>query len=224
MKTETTAKILLDARRLVDGETSNTTTDLFPDTELLAYLNDAYEELIDLIVDSGGIDLVSTYTDLSSPYELTGVYRDLAVSKDRGDGTYIDLERFNFHNRNMYSSTQFPAWRIMNATLHLYPLSATPGTLRLWYIPDATTFVAGNSVPVFGGWDTYLAALIAHRMLTKEQRHSEEVEQLLDRTAKRIRKAAQNGNVATADRVAVTERVAEDFYDSGGNLPEILPR
>ncbi len=224
MKSKTTTKIILDARRFVDGETSSTTTDLEPDTELLSYLNDAYEEMVDFIVDAGGTDLLATYTDLSSPYTLTGIYRNLTLSKDRGDGTYIDLPRFNFHHRNSYSSTDFPAWRIMNNTVRLYPTNAAPGTLRLWYIPDATTFIAGDSVPVFGGWDTYLSARIALRMLAKEQRHSEEVEQEFKLAARRIQRAVQNTNVAEPEQVATVHRVAEDFYDEGGYPLEYFPR
>lgn len=224
MKTQTTTKIILDARRLIDGETSDVTVDLEPDSELLSYLNDAYAEFVDLVIDAGGTDLLATYVDLPEPYDLDGVYRDLALSKDQGNGEFVDLRRFNFHERHKYVSTDFPAWRIMGGVLRLFPTDADPGTLRLWYIPDATAFLEGENVPVFGGWDTYLSALIAHRCLTKEQRHSEEVEQLMTRSAARVRKACQNLNTATPDHVADVHRVAEDYYDVGSHLIERLPR
>lgn len=230
MQTETVANILLDARRLIDGETTSTTTDYEPDSELIRYLNRAYRQLVNDIIRYGGHDLLVTYEDLveTDDYDHAEVMRPVALEVPVGD-KFIELRQFNFRERNRYTDDQFPAWRWMpggpaDGELQFFPPTARPAALRFWYIEALTLYTAANeTVATFLGWDAYLSARIAMMCLAKEGRHSEEIQTEFQVAREQVKEACQSINVVEPERVANLHRVPEDAFDEG--LPEEqLPR
>lgn len=227
MKTKTVEEIINRARQWADAETDDGTVDFETDTELLDYLNESWEELVDEILENDGLDLLIQNIDLLDstipPYGFDdiGVYRTVAAEVQNGND-WIELPRFMFANRNVYSSTQFPAWRVMNGAIVLYPTTAAPALIRLWIVPDATTFAAADDVPVFGGWSTFLSTRIAMKMLTKEERHSEELENEFKLARKRVQRACRDLHLGSPEQQPQRLRVVEDLYDDA--IPEALPR
>lgn len=224
MKTKTVEQILSRARQWADAETSSGTTDYHTDAEMLLYLNESWEELVDEILEADGLDLLLTSSDLTSPYSLTsaGVYRDVGLARVESDGREYDLPRWSFHERTRYTSTEYPAWRRIAGAFKFYPSAPTTLTLRLWYIPDATTFVALDTVPVFGGWSTYLSLRIAQKMLTKEERINEQLNDEFKVARKRVVRACQEIHAGKPEQVPDTLRLEESIFDD--ERIEYLPR
>ena len=217
MKTKTVAQILLRARQWADAETTDDTVDFVPGTEELVYLNEAYEEMVDEILDADGWHLLLTHTDLTSPWSLSsaGVYRDMALAVLDSDGKERDLPRFNFATRNQACNPDFPTWRILGGAFKFYPASPTSSlTLRLWFIPDLSEFDNdADTVPVFGGWQTYLSLRIAQKMLAKEERINGQVDDEFKLARKRVIRACQELHIGRPEQVPDTMVVAEDYFD-----------
>jgi hypothetical protein len=143
------------------------------DSELNGYINASYRELRDLLVQVYGEDYFATSysftTDGSSDtyalpddfFKLLGV--DLLVS----GSDYISLTPFNFNERNRFSGVGASAfgdrtslrYRLRASTLWLAPRASSGQTVRLLYVPRATTLsdsgggmdAIGNGVITFSG-------------------------------------------------------------------------
>lgn len=227
MKIRTVAQIITRARQYIDAETPDGTVDLETDDELLVYLNEAYAELVDEVLANNGLDLLLTYTTLLPstipPYSLEDfpVYRSVAAEVPNGD-LWTELPRFMFRERNGYRSVLYPAWRWISGLIKFFPENAAPAAVRFWFVPDATTFIESDSVPVWNGWDTYLSARIAMKMLIKEERHSSELEDEFKMARQRVQNACSDLDLGSAEQVVDTMRVAEETYDD--TVLEFLPR
>lgn len=214
MRTTTAADLILRARYLADNETSTGSTDFVTDTEALAYVTSEYRELIDLIVDSGGLDQLLTSAVLTTPYALPAdFYR--AASLDQADGSlWSELERFNFRERNRFCDTSRPRWRIISGAIVFEPVASAPSSVKLWYVADMAALTStSTSLNAFNGWDDYVVAGVAVRMLAKEERDPTMAQTLKAAAGARIRKICSDLVVVDTETVADVERVSEDYFD-----------
>ncbi len=225
MISATVASILTAARRYADVETSTPTLDRDTDVELLEYLNDAYRELLDLIVSKGGQDLITKSVTLTSPYTLpSDFYRAVALERGVGTNRWVDLHRFNFRERNRTLSQDWPAWRVLGEiagpVLRLFPSDATPGDLRLWYVPNAASIAAGDTISVFGGWNTYLSIRIAQRILAADERENSALDRELKIATGRVMTAAAELSLGAPEFIPDMHRVPAHYEADGFGCDE----
>lgn len=217
MQTALASSLIQRARYAADAETPTPTTDFITDVESLTYLTNSYRKLLDLIIDSGGQDLVTTFATLTSPsYTLPATfYRVAGLDAQIDSNRWSALPRFMFQERNRRSvDTSFPFWRIIGTTLMFDPPNATPTPLRLWYIAELNVAAATTDVvQTFGGWDEYLVMDMASQMLLKEERDSSAVDGRFAQAMRRIQTACRELSVHDVEHVSKTEFLPEEAID-----------
>lgn len=220
METTAVSTIISRARRRCDAETATPAADFVTDTELVDYLNSAYKELIDLIADSseGGLEMFATVATLTSPYTLpAGFYRPVALDvPGTGTTTWITAPQFNFQQRNNYTNSERPMWRIIGGTLKFSPETATPTSVRLWYIPVFTAVTTSDTVTTWNGWDDFLVGKLMFAILEKEERDTKPAERMVAGATQRIERAIMRYNQATSQRADRVEFMPEDVFDTTG--------
>lgn len=216
--TETIANILAEARSRADAETPDPTADFTTDVELIRYANKSYKQLIDLICSQGdaAIDLLAVSTTLTTPFVLPTDYYRLVGLDGPNPGSispWIALRPFQFKNRNTYTDTQFPRYRIVNGALMLTPSDSTVTSVRLWYVPVPATLTDVSSVQSFNGWDDFLVGSIAAAICVKEDRDPSPHLGYAQAAASRILEACSRLAIAEPKTIAETEHQYEEIYD-----------
>lgn len=220
METTAVATIITRARRRCDAETATPSADFVTDAELLDYLNSAYRELVDQIADSseGGLELFAISATLASPYTLpAGFYRPVALDvPGTGTTTWITAPQFNFQQRNNYTNTERPMWRIIGGQLRFSPEAAAPTSVRLWYIPVQTASTSSDSVTTYNGWDDYLVGKLMYAILEKEERDTAPAARMVSGATARIERAIMRYTQAASQRADRVEFMPEDVFDTTG--------
>jgi hypothetical protein len=220
MESTPVATIITRARRRCDAETATPTADFITDAELLDFLNSAQKELVDQIADSseGGLELYATMSTLTSPYSLPAdFYRPVALDvPGSGVTSWITAPQFNFQQRNNYTSTERPMWRIVGGTLLFSPSTATPTSVRLWYIPVRTAATSSDSIITYNGWDDYLVGKLMFAILEKEERDTAPANRMVTGAVARIERALMRYTQAATQRAERLEFTPEDLFDVDG--------
>jgi hypothetical protein len=216
MATITVADIQTRARQKADLVNSN----FISATELLAYVNEAYFNFYDLIVQSFedynltgptsfSINSGSNTSTLPSDfYKLVGVDRSL------GGGNYYSMTRFSWSKRNKYSRSFYSGtrssrlmYRITGNNLLVTPELEAPGDYQLWYVPLATAKTStSDTIERYNGFEELIVIDTAIKMLGKEE---SDVSLLLlerKRQEERLNKMLIDRDIANADCI-------EDAYD-----------
>ena len=154
-------------------------------TELIRYLNMAYKDVYQRIIDSKEfyyttnttINIVggtSSYSLPSDFYKLDGV--DLALDNS---GRYLTLQPFSFKERNKFRSSLFYTtapfgqvykYILVGSTIQFVPLPTGASTIQLWYTPEPAVITSLSdilSLPI--GCDEYMSLYVASAMLAKEE-------------------------------------------------------
>lgn len=216
--TATLASIILEARQRADAVTPSPTNDFTTDTELLTYANKAYRQLLDLIISCGdsAIELLVTSTTLTTPYTLPADFYRLAgidVPNDTATGTWLALKPFQWRQRNDFTDTSRPRYRLVNGLLKFSPSTAAPSSVRLWYVPYATDLSAVGSVTSYNGWDDYLVGSVAAAICVKEDRDPSPHLGLVQQAAARVQAMCGDLILTDPQTVAQVEYQYEDIYD-----------
>jgi hypothetical protein len=148
------------------------------DAEILGLCNLAYQELYDLMVaidptyfatPSSQFTVTSTTTATLSSV-ASGCYKPLKMEYySGGSGTgYVDVPLIGFHDGN---NVFVRSWALMGGTLYFYPTQFAPGTYRLWYVPEATTWGTSTAatVELYNGWQEYVICDVAAKCMAKEE-------------------------------------------------------
>lgn len=217
MLTVTAGDIITQARSAADAETATPTADHVTTAELLLVLTRAYRELVDIIVaEDGGIELLATSATLTSPYALPNdFYRHVALEIPGSEsGTWEPLRQFTFRQRNDYSDTSKPRYRIVGNTLVLAPSTAAPSSIRLWYVafPSALTSTSDVTKSV-NGWDDFLIYTLAAYICRKEDRDEQGHQASRAEALQRVRRACKDIAVGDTLTVADVESHPEDYLD-----------
>lgn len=216
MLTETVANIITRARQRADAETTTPSADFSTDAEALNYLNESGKRLWDLILSSGGSDLLARPATLTAPtYALPAdFYKALAV-ESYVDGRWTPLRHVPFQERNAdVADHRLPGYRLGTA-LWLFPENHTAGDLRLWYVPHWTiaTLAGGPPLTMFGGYDDYLVFDVAMGIVAKEERDVSFLLSMHNSARDRVRTAVAQLKLADTDRVADVMPYPEYAYD-----------
>jgi hypothetical protein len=174
MATITGATLTTLVRQRANLEASQFVTD----AEILSQLCLSYQELYDLIVatdpsyfckPSSTFTVTSTATAAMSSV-ASDCYKPVMMEYAAGGaGTgYVDVPMVGFHERN---SCSMRSWTLAGSTIYFTPPEQAPGTYRLWYVPQATTFGTSSSATVEtqNGWEEFMICDVAAKVLAKEE-------------------------------------------------------
>jgi hypothetical protein len=216
--TVTAGDIITQARSAADAETATPTTDFVKDAELLLVLTRAYRELVDIIVsEDGGLELLATSATLTSPYNLpSDFYRHIAaeIPGDPGGNPWKPLKQFSFRQRNDYSDTAWPRYRIVGNALALAPSTAAPTSVRLWYVAFPSALASSSDVTKsVNGWDDFLIYTLAAYICRKEDRDEQGHQASRGEALGRIRAACKDIAIGDTTTIADVESQPEEYFD-----------
>jgi hypothetical protein len=181
------SSLLLRSRQRADMVNSDFVDDT---TEVTQWVNEAIASMYDKLIESREDYYVSS-TSFSTAngtdayligsgeaINITDFYKLKGVDVVFGSNDRRSLRKFSFAARNRYNtssawtSSGYKAIRYRLRGLHLW-FKPSPGgvyTVELWYYPRFTRLV--NSADTFdfiNGWDEYVVAKTARKMLMKEE-------------------------------------------------------
>ena len=190
------------------------------DAELRDYLNSAYSELYDLVVEKYEDYYLSSTTamDLSSTDSFalpTDFYKALGVDLDIG-GTTISLRNYTFQERNLHKANLNSGfgietlYHIQGNFIKFIPANGS-GSAILHYIPVATQLDAASSptiaefTSIIPGFEEYVCLTAAISCLMKEE---SDVKMLMGRKAMlqaRIESVAGKRNLCLGKKPGLIE-------------------
>jgi hypothetical protein len=223
--TVTLLQLRTRSRQRADMENS----DFITDAELNAYINASVAELHDLLVaaygedyflaDPHSITTVADTTDYNLPsdfYKLKGV--DCRINNSQ----WFSLRPFNFNERNSNQDFRWainngPAirYRVMGSKIKLSPAPDAAHTIKLWYVPTATTLSAdADTLNDINNFSEYVIVDAAIKMLQKED--SDVSVLMMQKQALQRRLEVMSNNRDAGQPEAVSDIYAEDnnFWDS----------
>jgi hypothetical protein len=161
--------LILQARQSADMENDP----LCDDTEVTAYINDAYGNLYDAFTKAySDLYLKSTAVTLTTGQTTATIPADFNSSRGldwlNSSGLYCPVPVFTWRERNTYHLGR-RAHRI-DSLIRLMPETLDmSGTYRLWYIPLAPVLVLGGDTldTNLDRWAQYIVDSAAARMLVK---------------------------------------------------------
>lgn len=226
----TLSELRLLAQQYADMVNSGFVTD----AEWNSYLNLAYFELYDILIQKYGDDYYvadpySITTDgTTSQYTLpSDFYKFLGLDLQLGSvqNSYVTIRPFMFAERNRYAVPNFQSfygvtnlrYRIFGSTLFLTPTPAAGQTLRVWYCPILTE-LASDSDTVHGisGWQDYLPVEAAIKALMKEESDVSMLQMRKQALIQRIESAAEGRDAGNPQTVSDTQ--SSDYWmPNGGN-------
>lgn len=177
--TRTLAELRTEARQRADMETDDS---FIADAELTRMVNQSIRELYDLLVEALGQEYFYTTATIATvagttAYALpTAFYKLLGVDLSLGNGEYMELRSFQFHERNNtipglgWGYPDGPRYRIMGANIHFRPAPTGVESILVHYIPYPTS-LSGDTDTFDGinGWEEYVIVDCAAKMLEKEE-------------------------------------------------------
>lgn len=192
--------------------------------QLLATGEDYYLKYVDIpSATSGGIFQFATRT-ASSGGLATDVYQVRGVDAIYSDNCTVNLPRFNWEERNIYSATPaltpyYPiiAYRVIqdpvsqNDAIEIIPNNSNGITnLRVWYYPNPKYLtVDADSIDGRSGWEEWVVIDAATKLLAKEESDTSQLERQAARIWARVMVVAQNRDAGQS------KRVTDVSYNSG---------
>lgn len=166
----------------------------------------------------------SLYSAAPALYKLSGV--DCAVNP--GNGQWYTLPRFNWIDRNRYSTLQLSgtvqsiyglAYCENGSNLYMIPQPQASIYLQLWYVPMVTELLLDTDMMPFSisGWSELVIVDAAIMALTKEESYEQVQALTTSRTEllERIEVTAANRDVGQANTVSNTRARAGDVNFGG---------
>ena len=209
MRNVTVASVLAQARQRADVEAE---TDRFPDSELVTYISASWAELYNEIVllnndtylSSFSISIVSGQDTYALPSDFL---MDRGVDFSTAGYTY-NLSRWAFEEREVYQfvgnyTYGMPtAYRILGQNIIFKPApNANSTTARLWYYPAPAVLTASDSVNGFAGFEEFLVADVALKILEKDARQSPTLPDMKTNALRVVKHVMSNPSRSHPDRV-----------------------
>jgi hypothetical protein len=213
----TLAQLRTQARQRADMVNS----EFVSDSELNQYIQDSYAELYDILVGKFEEYYISeplaftvasganTYSLPADFYKLRGVDRLLSGSD------YVELEPFNFNERNKRSRLrpEYVRYRMLGSKLYFTPEDAAAGSYRLWYVPKATTLSTdASTVDGINGWEVFVVTDAAIKCLQKEESDVSVLMAQKMELKKRIEEMAANRDAGASGQIADLRDDLEEFW------------
>jgi hypothetical protein len=224
----TLSEIRTLSKQYADMVSSNFVTD----AEWNSYINLAYFELYDLLVQKYGDDYyvaapysfttdgtTQQYTLPSNFYKFMGLDLQLSNSND----SWVTIRPFMFTERNRYAVPNFQSfygitnvrYRLAGNTLFLTPTPTSGQNFRMWFIPILTELSADTDVVKgISGWQEYLCLDAAIRALIKQELDVSALSQRKQALIARIESAAANRDAGNPQ--TVSDSRGSDVWQYGG--------
>jgi cytochrome c-type biogenesis protein CcmH/NrfF len=167
------------------------------------------------------------YNGAPALYKLAGV--DVGINATNNE--WFTLPRFNFIDRNRYSTLQLAgtvqsiyglAYDVMGNTLMFIPLPTNAQTIQLWYVPVLQQMVLDTDMMPFSisGWSELVIVDAAIKALIKEESYEQATVLIQERAGliERIEETAANRDVGQPNTISNTRARAGDqnFGSFGG--------
>lgn len=179
-------------RQEADIETTDQANSVCPDAMLLAWLNDAYRELYELISNETGQERFGISTTLTPPtFALPSDFFRLLGIDEAPLGTTLTGRPFQFAERNRFRFFNQANFRIDHGALIWAPPDQAPtSSVTLWYVPLPATLAGGGSFDAINGWDTFLILWVKLKVYAKQRYELGDVAAELEAQRRRIRNQA----------------------------------
>lgn len=194
------------------------------------YINQAYFELYDLLVDVYEDYFVQeplvVTTDGTGNIALpSDFYKLLGVDFGAGGTGYITVKKFEFIARNRYVYPQITTsalgvfnlrYRLMGSNLMLIPTPQGGQSARIWYIPKLTQLLQDTDIlKGVSGWSEYVIVDAGIRALQKEESDVSVLMAQKMALIKRIEESSMNRDAGQPDAISDLKTNAERW---GGGL------
>lgn len=168
------------------------------------------------------------YGGAPAMYKLLGV--DVGINASNNQ--WFSVPRFNFADRNRYSTLQLAgtvqsiyglAYREVGNTLMFIPLPTNAQTVQLWYVPILQQMLQDTDMMPFSisGWSEIVIVDAAIKALVKEESYEQAAALVQERTdlLSRITEAASNRDVGQPNTVSNTRaRMGDQNFGSFGGF------
>lgn len=190
------------------------------DTEIDGYINRAYGELYDLLVEKFGEEFnLSTSTSATvadqNDYALPATFYKLR-GIDLSEGTdYVSLRRFALAERNTRKngSNRDIRYALAGANVRLIPAPPAGRTIRFWFVPAYTTLtVDADTFDGINGWEEYVIVDAAIRCLQKEESDVSVLFAQKQALKQRIEAAASSRDSGSPRRVLDVDAVDDEEW------------
>ena len=194
-------------------------------SEANACINNAINELRDVMIQKYGADYFATTSTISlvngtEAYSLpSDFFKLLGVDYQMSNNEYVTLTPYELSERNRfnrsilrpYASSEFLRYRIRGSQIIFSPIPTTTNTVRLIYVPLATALSAdGDTFECFNGWDEYVITDCCIKWLAKEESSTTIWEQAKLALKERIESAAGNRDAGFSPCIADVRRLDFD--------------
>jgi hypothetical protein len=197
---------LLDLRTQVRDRADMKYSTFCTDDEIDTYINSAYAELYDMLVES-----TEDYYVISDTIACDGIADNFALPDNFYKLNAVDytlsgnlqpMEKFMFEDRNKYVyNTNIIRYRIVGNKIFFKPLPAAQ-TITIWYTPAITPLaVDADEVDGVNGWEDWIVAAAAMQCLVKEESDVSVLMAELSGMKDRIKAMARNRDQGRPDRV-----------------------
>lgn len=222
MATITLAELQLQSRQRADMVNSQ----FVSDSELTSYINNSAAELYDLLCEAYGSDYYveseegTTVAD-QADYDLpTDFYELKAVDLRVDNGTFVNVQRFNFNERNRTDSAGnsilgYTAcrYRLVGNQLKFSPVPPAGSTYRIWFVPTSPALSAPtDTLEQLNGYSEYIIVDAAIKMMQKEESDVRVLMAQKQALMKRITDKAQNRDANQAATISDVEAEDNDIY------------
>lgn len=192
----TLASLRLQVRQKADMVTSQFVTD----SELTGYINSAYYELYDILIQKFGNDyyvatsFLFTADGTADSYPLPlDFYKSLGLELKDDTTHWSPVRKYSQGDRQGAGYDAVPRYRLRGSVISFSSVPQNGKVYRLWYIPRLSPLI-GDSDLVDGvsGWEEYIVTDAAISCLSKEESDTSQLERERQGLERRIEAAAEN--------------------------------
>ena len=183
-------------------------TQFITDVMLDAWINEAYEELWDLVASAFAdhfwttSDFTLTSTEAGAKFTLPATFRQLRfVERNPGTSSRVRIPRWAIAEKNRLPSLSY---RLVGTVLEVDPYEDAAGPYRIYYVDNPTSLVlATDTVDArVDTWREFIVILASIKARTKEESDTADLRADLDRVRKRIEEASQHRDASDPGRVS----------------------
>lgn len=210
---------LVDLRIRARTRADMTGSEFVTNDELTQWVNEAADELYEILVLKFGEDYFATSYDFATVANVetvalpAGVFKVLGVDlRSSSASQWVSLARFSFAERNaqrgnLGAPAGAPRYRLEGSNLRLLPAPTGVLSGKLWYVPQRTPLAAdGDTLDGVSGWEAYVVADAARKALLKEESDTSALVQELAQLRDRIERAAANRDAGQPAKLVDTDR------------------
>lgn len=212
--TTTLLQLRTQARQRADMENSSFVADSELTTMINYELGDLYDLLVatydDYFISTSNIAVVSGTEAYSLPndfYKLRAVFLRDSGQTQRWRLYRDDLQDFDNGDLDFYPTNQlrYMRYRILGSNIYFSPIPNGSATVQLFYVPEMTKLSADGDTISFSvptqGWEQYVVAGAAARMLIKEESDPTGLLSEQARIKDKVIQMASNRDSANSDRM-----------------------